>query len=203
MRPEHDRMSAIVDELGHVLVALLRGVLYADQQPRQWEALQRLQGRARDHLAVLGLNLHIDEGDGFAFLRQVERADEDGADALPRLVARRPLTFGQSVLCLLLRKRLLERDLHGGDPRVVVRRDDLVEELRPFMPAGINDAKRVDQAERYVAKLVDYGYLREIKGEPGAYEIRRVLKALLDADWLERLEHKLAEYAATHGIDPD
>ncbi len=195
--------QTVHDELSHVLIALLRGVLYADQQPAQWDALQRLQGRARDHLALIGLNLHIDETDGFAFLRQVERAAEDGTDALPRLVARRPLTFGQSVLCLLLRKRLLERDLHGGDPRVVVRREDLVEELRPFMAAGMNDAKRVDQAERSIGRLVEFGYLREIRGEAGAYEVRRVLKALLDADWLERLEDKLSEYAATHDIESD
>jgi hypothetical protein len=192
------------DELSHVLIALLRGVVTTDQHAQAWEALQRLQGRVRDYVAVLGLNLHIDEADGFAFLRQVERGDDDDAgEPLPRLVARRPLTFVQSVLCLLLRKHLLERDVHGGDARVVVTLAELVEELRPFMVPGTNDAKRVDQAGRAVGKLVEYGYLREIKGESGAYEIRRVLKALLDAEWLERLEAKLAEYASARGIEAE
>jgi len=191
------------DELSHVLIALLRGVVSADQQPQLWDALQRLQGRVRDYVVVLGLNLHVDENDGFAFLRQADRDGESDAEALPRLVARRPLTFVQSVLCLLLRRRLLERDLRGGDTRVVLARADLLEEMRPYMVAGTNDARRVDQVDRALGRLVEYGYLREVKGEPGAYEIRRVLKALLDADWLEQLEAKLIEYAAAHTVDAE
>ncbi len=187
------------DDLSRVLVALLRGVVSADAQPRVWELLQRLQGRVRDYLVVLGLRLHIDEADGFAFARQIERdGDADEADALPRLVPRRPLSFGQSVLCVLLRKHLLDRDLHGGEPRVVVMRDALIEEMRPFQAEASNEARAVDQVDRHISRLVEYGFLREIKGEPGAYEVRRVLKALVDAEWLDGLEAKLKEYAGRH-----
>jgi len=44
-----------------------------------------------------------------------------------------------------------------------------------------------------VAKL---GFLRALKGDGERYEVRRVLKAFVDAQWLEQLDTKLAEYRA-------
>ncbi len=58
---------------------------------------------------VLGLELHIDEAEGYAFLRSVAEFEESPSP-LPRLVARRPLTFQMSLLLVLLRKKLLELD---------------------------------------------------------------------------------------------
>ena len=52
-----------------------------------------MQARVRDYVAVLGLELMLDEAEGYAFLRSRPEA-EDGPDTglrPPRLVARRPL----------------------------------------------------------------------------------------------------------------
>ena len=53
-----------------MLITLFRGVLYKDQQPRHWQALQDHQARVRDHVAVLGLELMLDDAEGHACLRQ-------------------------------------------------------------------------------------------------------------------------------------
>jgi hypothetical protein len=50
-------------ELPVVLVPLLKGVLYRDDDALRWSALLQLQGRVRDHVAVLGLELMIDEAE--------------------------------------------------------------------------------------------------------------------------------------------
>ena len=68
---------------------------------------------------------------------------------MPRLIARRPLSFPVSLLLALLRKKLAEFDAGGGDTRLVLSRDELVEMIRVFMPEGSNDAW---QPERATAK---------------------------------------------------
>jgi hypothetical protein len=79
--------------LSDVLIALLRGVVYSDSSPQLWRDLLNLQSSSRDHLRLLGLDLIIDEAEGYAYLRQSEADDEDNSDAPRRLIARRPLSY--------------------------------------------------------------------------------------------------------------
>ena len=44
-------------ELSALIVPLLKGVLYRDNDAALWSALLNLQGRVRDHIGVLGLEL--------------------------------------------------------------------------------------------------------------------------------------------------
>jgi hypothetical protein len=94
----------------------------------------------RDYVAVLNLELVLDEAEGYAFLRS-RPEPEEGDAALPRLVARRPLSFPVSLLLALLRKKLAEFDASGGDTRLVLSRDEVVELMRVFLPEGSNEAR--------------------------------------------------------------
>ena len=58
-------------DLSVLLIGLLKGVLYRDGDERQWAALLNLQARVRDYVAVLNLDLVLDEAEGYAFLRAV------------------------------------------------------------------------------------------------------------------------------------
>ena len=90
-------------DLSVLLIGLLKGVLYRDGDERQWAALLNLQARVRDYVAVLNLDLVLDEAEGYAFLKsRPEPADDDPSPHLPRLVARRPLSFAVSLLLALL-----------------------------------------------------------------------------------------------------
>ena len=123
----HPMVAPAVD-LSVLLISLLKSVLYRDDDERQWAALLNLQARVRDYVAVLNLDLLLDEAEGYAFLKsRPEPTDDDPAPRLPRLVARRPLTFAVSLLLALLRKKLAEFDAGGGDTRLVLSRDDVVE----------------------------------------------------------------------------
>ena len=70
---------------------------------------------------MLGLELVLDEAEGYAFLRSRPESEDDGNSKLPRLVARRPLSFPVSLLLALLRKKLAEFDAGGGETRLVFR----------------------------------------------------------------------------------
>jgi hypothetical protein len=78
-------------DLSAVVVPLLKGVTYRNDDAAHWHALLQLQARVRDHVGVLGLDLTLDEAEGYAFLRSRPEPEDPTGPKLPRLVARRPL----------------------------------------------------------------------------------------------------------------
>jgi hypothetical protein len=186
-------------ELSTVVVLLLKGVLYQENDAGEWSALLRLQARVRDYVAVMGLDLVLDEAEGYAFLKSRSQSAAATSDGLPRLIARRPLSFPVSLLLALLRKKLAEFDAAGGDTRLVLSRDEIVDLVRVFLPEGSNEAKLIDQVETHINKIIELGLLRRLKPQPhqpAVVEVRRILKAFVDAQWLSEFDQKLEAYRA-------
>ncbi|MGZ5580023.1 MAG: DUF4194 domain-containing protein [Methylobacter sp.] len=196
---------AATPDLSALVIVLLKGVIYQEADAGLWNALLNLQARVRDYVAVLGLELVLDEAEGYAFLRSRQETDDDQATAkLPRLIARRPLSFPVSLLLALLRKKLAEFDAGGGDTRLVLSRDEVVELIRVFLPDSSNEAKLIDQIEAHLNKIVELGFLRKLKpaaGQTVAFEVRRILKAFVDAQWLADFDMRLAAYQAQLGTN--
>ncbi|MDZ4739418.1 MAG: DUF4194 domain-containing protein [Alphaproteobacteria bacterium] len=184
-------------QLSAVLVNLLRGVVYREQTPELWRDLLNLQGPARDALRLLALELVTDDAEGYAFLRQVETNSDE--QAMPRLIARRPLSYLLSLLLVMLRKRLAQHDAQGGETRLVLSREQMFEMLRTFLPTSTNDAKLVDQFERHITKAEEIGFLRRLKEDEEVYEVRRILRAFVNADWLAELEKVYRDHAERVG----
>jgi hypothetical protein len=198
--PNIDASPAAAPDLSALVIPLLKGVLYQESDPAAWNALLGLQARVRDYVAVLGLELVLDEAEGYAFLRSRTGADEDEAAKLPRLVARRPLSFPVSLLLALLRKKLAEFDAGGGETRLVLSRDEVVELVRVFLPVGSNEARLIDQVDTHLNKVAELGFVRRLKtqpGQPATIEVRRILKAFVDAQWLADFDARLAAYRST------
>jgi len=187
-------------ELSFVLVHLFKGPLYRDTHERLWHQMLRVRSGVTDHVAVIGLQLEVDETEGYAYLRSRPTVD-DGEDALPRLVARRALSFPVSLLLALLRKRLAELDVLSTDTRLVLTRDQIVEMLRVFLPATSNEARLVDSIDAHINRVVELGFLRRMRGDDDLFEVRRILKAYVDGQWLGELDERLASYLA--GVEPE
>jgi hypothetical protein len=189
--------TAGVPDLSAVVIPLLKGVVYRDDDPPAWSALLDLQPRVRDHVAVLGLELNVDEAEGYAFLRsRSDEPDEAGTPRRPRLIARRPLSFPVSLLLALLRKKLAEFDAAGSGTRLILSRDDVVEMIRVFLPAGSNDARLIDQVDAHLNRVVELGFVRRLRGQEQMIEVQRILKAFVDAQWLGEFDARLAGYRA-------
>jgi hypothetical protein len=177
-----------------VLVSLMKGVVHAESEPKNWQALLDLQARVRDHVAPLGLELIVDEAEGYAYLRQ--RATVEGEPELPRLVARRPLGFQVSLLLVLLRKKLAESDAQGDGTRIILSREQIADLVRVFLPESANEARLMDRLDAHINKVVEMGFLRRLRGKgDGELEIQRILKAFVDAQWLSEFDRRLAAYA--------
>jgi hypothetical protein len=182
-------------DLSQAVTHLMKGVVYRDSHEKAWRHLLALQSQVRDYVAVLGLLVVIDEAEGYAFLRQRPADDPDEPNPLPRLIPRRSLSFHVSLLLALLRKKLAEFDAHGGDSRLMLSREQVTEMIRVFLPPTSNEARLTDQIDAHINKAVEYGFLRQAKNTEQVYEVRRILKAFVDGQWLADLDEKLAEYA--------
>ena len=175
------------------IIRLMQGVVYREVDEESWLTLERSGAGVRDHFAVIGVDVVVDRDEGYAYLRS--RPTVEGEDPLPRLVRRRTLTYSVSLLLVLLRKRLLEFETSGGEGRLVLTTDQIVDLLRIFQAESTNDARVVDSVESTIKKAVDLGFLRQLRGERDHWEVRRVLKAYVDAETLSDFAGKLREYA--------
>lgn len=179
-----------------ILIALMQGVLYQESDAGLWQSLLLLQARVRDYCQHIGLELILDEAEGYAYLRQ--RTTPEGEVALPRLVPRRQLSYPVSLILVLLRKKLAEFDSNAGDTRLVVSREQITEQLRLFLPDTANEARLLDRMDTHLNKVVELGFLYRLRGQEQQFEVRRILKAFVDAQWLSDFEQRLDDYAS-HG----
>lgn len=185
------------DELDLPLVVthLMKGVVYADTHEKVWRHLLPLQAQVRDYVAVMGLTVVVDEAEGYAFL--CSRAEDENAErAIPRLIPRRALSFHVSLVLALLRKKLAEADASGAETRLILTREQLVEMVRLFLPDSSNEVRLVEQIDAHLNKIVELGFLRRVAGQQDLYEVRRILKAFVDGQWLAEFDQRLTEYVA-------
>lgn len=189
-------MESVTPQFQKLLINLLQGVIYQNEQAELWLHLLSHQAPLQDYVHILGLQLIIDEAEGYAYLRQrIATESKEEAD-LPRLIQKRPLSFPVSLLCVLLRKKLLEQDTSGGDLRVILTEEQIIQMMQIYLPSGNNEVKTVNQISSAINKTIELGVLRRLTSDAKRFEVKRIIKALIDADWLAGLEAKLAEYKA-------
>ncbi len=158
----------------------MKGVVEREISPAVWQGLTQCTSQVRDHVGVIGLELMFDEGE----------------TPLPRLVPRRQLSYSVSLLLALLRRRLAEADASSGDTQVVLTRGDIHDLVRHFSRDSSNEAKQADRLDRNIDKIVELGFLRPIKRDGDTFEVRRILAAFVNAQWLSEFDQRLAAYAA-------
>jgi hypothetical protein len=200
-------------EMRPVLVKLLQGFLTHDHK-KQWDALLLHQEYVRNYFKVLGLYLHLNRDDGYAFLktspdeslRLQENDEESGEDfeienvstSGSSLIRKMPLAFDVSLLLVLLRESLEQYDeTVSDDYRLILKKQDIYEQLRTFyhIPAsGGDEVKLTKKFDTLITKVVSMGFLSELKINSGVYEVRRSIKAFMNAAQLKDLKQKMYKY---------
>ncbi len=173
------------------LIKLLQGVVHYDDE-QTWNLLRDHDQAIRSYFATIGVELHLSESDGYAFLRQ---SDDETGESLPRLVRRLPLNYLTTLLCALLRERLLQHDTGDIDsPRLVVSRDDMIEALLPFFKERSDETKTIGRINSAINRIADMGFITPMKTDADVFEVRRILKAHLTADKLSEIRAALETY---------
>ncbi len=179
-------------DLSLVLISLMKGVMQAEADAPLWQHLLNLQARVRDYVATLGLDLILDEAEGYAYLKQ--RPTRTGEAELPRLIPRRQLSYPVSLLLSLIRKKLAEFDARSGETRLILGRDEIIDLVRTYFADTANTVRLQERIIGNIKKVAEMGFLRLLRGSENQYEVSRLLKAYIDAQWLQEFESRLAEY---------
>lgn len=178
----------------NVLIALLKGIVYSHQE-EIWNTLILPENErdVRNYFADIHLDLIIDKSEGYAYLKQQQTPadeEENEQEAPMRLIRRRALTFHVSLLCLLLRKHLIENDQTGESTRAILSREEINSQMKLYIKESTNEAVVNKQIDAAIKKVEDEGFLRRMKTEQEQYEVNRIIKAFVNADqvgeWLER-----------------
>lgn len=179
----------------NALIALLKGIVYSHQE-ETWNILMLPENERdiRNYFADIYLDVIIDKAEGYAYLKQQQpvegEVEADNQDNTLKLMRRRPLTFHVSLLCLLLRKYLIENDQTGESVKAILTREEIENQMKLYMKESTNEATTRRHIEIAINKVVDEGFLRKMKTEQEQYEVNRIIKAFVNADrvseWLER-----------------
>ncbi|NEW60434.1 DUF4194 domain-containing protein [Sulfurovum sp. bin170] len=171
-----------------VIIKLFNGVLYKNDNPKEWLELEKSFATISDYLKPLGVEVIFDEAEGYAYLQSLE-LEED----FPKLLRKRTLSYKVSLLLVLLRKRLTQFDMQSDESRAVISKEEIVEMFELFLNESFNEVKQVKEIESLIKKVVDLGFLKKLKSSE-SYEIKRVLKSFVDAQWLDEFDKRLVEY---------
>jgi Domain of unknown function (DUF4194) len=179
------------------LISLLKGVVYA-HQPEIWENLVTYEHDIKKYVAAMGLELWLDKSEGYAYVRQIESVDNL---SMPKIADKRQLNFHVSLLCLILRRHLLETDAQGGSGKTTISHQDIINRMQSFLPYVADEAKQQDKLSASVNKVIDMGFLRKMEDSGNDYEIHRIIKGYVNADVVENSLTKLRAYAEEKNIN--
>jgi hypothetical protein len=109
-----------------------------------------------------------------------------------------------SLLLILLRKRLLEHDASVGDGRLILSREQMLELLLVFYKDTTNETKTIKAMDRTIEQIREMGFLRRLAGSNDTYEVQRILRSFINADWMNTADATLEAYLRSEaGIDYD
>ena len=85
----------------------------------------------------------------------------------------------------------------GVRSRLILSTEEIADLVRLFLADTGNEAKLVDRVETDIKKIVEMGFLRKLRGSEDRFEVMRILKSFVDAQWLGEFDRRLAEYRAS------
>jgi hypothetical protein len=180
-----------VRDYAPAVVRLLQGPVYEEDGP-VWKLLLTHAAAVQRHFAQIAVELVVDESEGYAYLTQPEAEGETGP---ARLVRRSPLSFEVSLLLVILREELDHFDSSNADARRLhLSAHQIRDDIALYFKEKTDQTRLARELDRYIRQVVDLGFLREVRPDGSAsatevvYEVRRIIKAKVNNDFLERFK---------------
>ncbi|MBC9931234.1 DUF4194 domain-containing protein [Chitinophaga qingshengii] len=184
-----------ISPFAHVFLKLMQGPVY-EEDKAYWKDLLGWQTELSKYLNQVGLQLIINESDGFARILQPEADDTSGDKPLPRLMRKTRLTYEATLLCIVLREALDEFDIKGNGTRLFMTQKEIKERLALFFKERNNKSKLLKDLNKPINSLLNIGILKATREDAAnkelhQYEVKRVIKALVNNEKLEEIKSKL------------
>jgi hypothetical protein len=157
--------------------------------------LQAWNSAIQDYFNKIGIKLIINEIDGFARIVQPE-ADEHDENPLPRLMRKQALNYETTLLCVILREMLEEFDILSEGTKLFLTQKEIKERIELFYKEQANKSKLWRDLSKPINNLTSMGILKLTREDPvnrdnNQYEVKRIIKALVDNEKLEEIKIKL------------
>ena len=175
------------------IILLLKGLFYkTDNEKVFFELVHNSYAAIVEYFDTIGLELLIDENDGYAYSRN--KIYEDDEEILPKLLSTRELNYKVSLLCVLLRKKMVDFDMQNDSTKAIITKDDMIQEVLFFLDIKFNEVKVQKEIETTIKKVEELGFLKKLKISEDTYEIKSSIKSFINASWLDDFDTKLQEY---------
>lgn len=175
------------------IILLLKGLFYqSDNQKAFFELVTNSYGVISDYFETIGLEVVVDEADGYAYLKNIVYEKEE--DLLPRLLQHRELSYKVSLLCLILRKKIAEFDMQNESEIAIVTKEDISSSILLFLDIKFNEVKIKKDIDATIKKVESLGFLKKIKFSDDTYEIKSSIKSFVNIAFLEEFDKKLSKY---------
>lgn len=183
-----------------VIIKLLQGPVYADDK-NIWRELLGWQSAVKEYFGKIGMELLINEADGFARVMQPE-VDENDDNPLPRLMKKQAISYEATLLAVILREGLEEFDVKSEGTKYFLTQKEIKERIELFYKEQSNKSKLWKELSRPIASLLNIGILKlnredTVNKDNNQYEIKRIIKAFISNDKLEEIKNKLSGYVNT------
>ena len=175
------------------IILLLKGIFYKkDNEKAFYELVENSLGAISEYFEIIGLEVHIEEDDGYAYLKNIDFEEEESS--LPKLIPNRSLSYKVSLLCVLLRQKIAQFEGELENERAIITKEDIISMLILFLDIKFNEVKIQREIESTINKVEELGFLKKLKTDETSYEIKNSIKAFVDAQWLNQFDEKLKEY---------
>lgn len=179
------------------VIKLLQGPVYADDK-NIWRELLGWQSAIQEYFGKIGMELLVNEQDGFARVLQPE-AGENDENPLPRLMRKQSLNYEATLLAVMLREGIEEFDVKSEGTKFYLTQKEIKERVELFYKDQPNKSKQWKDLSRPIAALVGMGILKlnredAVNKDNNQYEVKRIIKAFISNDKLEEIKDKLNSY---------
>lgn len=183
-----------------IIIKLLQGPVYADDK-NIWRELLGWQSAVQEYFGKIGMELIINEQDGFARVMQPE-TDENDDNPLPRLMKKQSLNYEATLLAVMLMEGLEEFDVKSEGTKFYLTQKEIKERIELFYKEQTNKSKLWKDLSKPITSLINIGILKlnredTVNKDNNQYEIKRIIKAFISNDKLEEIKNKLSNYVNT------
>lgn len=181
-----------------VFIKLLKGAIEYTEKS-SWEKLLQYKAELTLFLQQLGLTLVLDDRDGYAFLKHSVSEEEDTAGI--SWIQRRPLTYDESVMLLLLREMMAEFEIGEATTRELIKkRREIKDYAELFFKENASRVKFLKEIDRLIDKAEENDFLDRVDNheipDEQRFRIKKIIKARVDSEVLEQFKQQLSGYAA-------
>lgn len=179
------------------IIKLLQGPVYVDDK-NIWRELTQWPSAIQEYFGKIGMELVINEQDGFARVLQPETEEHDD-NPLPRLMKKQTLNYEATLLAVILREGLEEFDIKSDGNKFYLTQKEIKERIELFYKEQSNKSKLWKDLSKPITSLLNIGILK-LNREDAAnkdnnkYEVKRIIKAFISNEKLEEIKNKLNNY---------